>query len=114
MANISFTDVAYTELNEFIYGHAKKPVNCNNGMVIGGGTVYPEVNLTLPTMLINEETMPKVLSQYEEMIHGICSKAYELFSPGIIIEIELLPPCTFNPQWGVDVTKVVKGVMKEY
>jgi len=56
-------------------GPAKKPVKCKNGMVIGGGTVYPEVNLTLPTMLINEETMPKVLSQYEEMIHGICSKA---------------------------------------
>lgn len=114
MPNISFSEVAYTDLDEFVYGQAKKPVNCSNGMVIGGGTVYPEVNLTLPTMLINEETMPKVLAQYEEMIHGICSKAYELHSPGILIEIELLPPCTFNPQWGTDVTKVVKGVMKEY
>lgn len=114
MANLQFTELAYTDLNEFIYGQAKKPVVCSNGMVIGGGTVYPEVNLTLPTMLIDRETMPKVLSQYEEMIHGICSKAHELHSPGIIIEIELLPPCTFNPQWGIDVTKVVKGVMNEY
>ncbi|SHI14171.1 methyltransferase MtaB domain-containing protein [Desulfosporosinus lacus] len=114
MASLQFNELAYTNLDEFIYGHAKKPVVCSNGMVIGGGTVYPEVNLTLPTMLINTETMPKVLSQYEEMIHGICSKAHELLSPGIIIEIELLPPCTFNPQWGIDVTKVVKGVMNEY
>jgi len=114
MTNHMYTDVAYTKLDEFIYGTAKKPVKCSNGMVIGGGTVYPEVNLTLPTMLINEETMPKVLSQYEEMIHGICSKAHELHSPGIIIEIELLPPCTFNPEWGIAVTKVVRKVMDEY
>ncbi|EHQ89723.1 methyltransferase MtaB domain-containing protein [Desulfosporosinus youngiae] len=114
MANLQFTELAYTNLDEFVYGHAKNPVVCNNGMVIGGGTVYPEVNLTLPTMLISEETMPKVLAQYEEMIHGICSKAHELLAPGILIEIELLPPCTFNPQWGIDVTKVVKGVMDEY
>lgn len=114
MANIQFTELAYNNADEIIYGHAKKPVVCNNGMVIGGGTVYPEVNLTLPTMLISEETMPKVLAQYDEMIHGICAKAHELHSPGFLIEIELLPPCTFNPQWGKDVTRVVKGVMNEY
>ena len=59
MSNVKFTEVAYTNIEEFIYGTAKKPVKCKNGMVIGGGTVYPEVNLTLPTMLINEETMPE-------------------------------------------------------
>ncbi|WP_407309508.1 methyltransferase MtaB domain-containing protein [Desulfosporosinus sp. SB140] len=114
MPSITFSEVAYTKLEDFIFGKAKKPVEGSNGMVIGGGTVYPEVNLTLPPMLISEETMPKVLAQYEEMIHGICAKAYELHSPGILIEIELLPPCTFNPEWGVQITKVVKGVMREY
>ena len=111
---VKFTELAYTNVDEFLYGTAKKPVKCANGMVIGGGTLYPELNCTLPMMLITEETMPRVLTQYEEMIHGVCSMGVELKVPGMLVEIELLPPCTFNPQWGIAVTKVVKGVMKEY
>lgn len=113
MANL-FKELAYTSLDDFIYGYAKKPIQMSNGMVIGGGTVYPELNCTLPPMQISQETMPKVRAQYEEMIHGVCSKAVELNVPGMLVEIELLPPCTFNPQWGVEVTKVVKDVMNEY
>ncbi|WP_206809973.1 methyltransferase MtaB domain-containing protein [Paradesulfitobacterium ferrireducens] len=114
MDNLVFRDVCYTNLDEFVYGIAKKPVQCHNGMVIGGGTVYPEINFTLPPMLISEATMPKVKAQYKEMIEGVCSKAHELNVPGMLVEIELLPPCTFNPQWGIEVTKVVKEVMMEY
>lgn len=114
MDNLVFKDVCYTNLDEFVYGVAKKPVQCHNGMVIGGGTVYPEINFTLPPMLISEATMPKVKAQYKEMIEGVCSKAHELNVPGMLVEIELLPPCTFNPQWGIEVTKVVKEVMMEY
>lgn len=114
MDNLVFRDVCYTNLDEFVYGVAKKPVQCHNGMVIGGGTVYPEINFTLPPMLISEATMPKVKAQYKEMIEGVCSKAHELNVPGMLVEIELLPPCTFNPQWGIEVTKVVKEVMMEY
>ncbi|MDA8226508.1 MAG: methanol--corrinoid methyltransferase [Desulfitobacterium hafniense] len=114
MNNLVFKDVCYTNLDEFVFGVAKKPIHCTNGMVIGGGTVYPEINFTLPPMLISEATMPKVKAQYEEMIHGVCAKAHELHVPGMLVEIELLPPCTFNPQWGIEVTKVIKEVMMEY
>lgn len=114
MAKIKFDEVCYKDINEFVYGYAKKPVTFKNGMVIGEGTVYPELNMTLPPMTINESTMKKVLSQYKEMISGACTKALELSSPGVIMEIELLPPHTFNPQWGIDVAKVVKETMREY
>lgn len=114
MDNFMFKEVSYTSLDDFVYGFAKKPVQCSNGMVIGGGTIYPELNFTLPPMLISESTMPKVRAQYEEMIQGACSKAVELNVPGMLVEIELLPPCTLNPQWGIEVTKVVKDVMNEY
>lgn len=109
-----FTDVIYKSLDELIYGFAKKPVHLKNGMVIGGGTVYPEINFTLPPMLISQETMPKVKAQYEEMLHGICSRAHELNVPGLLVELELLPPCTFNPEWGIEITKVIKDIMLEY
>ncbi|WP_066638712.1 methyltransferase MtaB domain-containing protein [Desulfolucanica intricata] len=114
MARTFFTELSYNSLEDLVYGYAKKPIKCENGMVIGGGTIYPEVNFTLPSMAINESTMSKVLAQYKEMITGVCEKAKELQVPGMLVEIELLPPCTFNPQWGIDVTKVVKEVMMEY
>lgn len=114
MARQVFTELAYNKLEDFVYGFAKKPVTMKNGMVIGGGTVYPELNITLPPMNINQETMPKVLAQYKEMVTGACEKAVELLSPGIILEIELLPPCTFNPSWGIDVTKTCKSVLAEF
>lgn len=112
--SIKFDQVYYTNLNEFVYGKAGKPVHCKNGMVIGGGTIYPEINFTLPPMQITEETFPKVKEQYREMIEGICAKAHELNVPGLVVEIELLPPCTFNPQWGIEITKIVRDVMAEY
>ena len=114
MAKVKFNEVCYKNLDEFVFGYAKKPVSLKNGMVIGGGTVYPELNVTLPPMNIQADTMKKVLSQYKEMITGACAKAVELSAPGIIVEIELLPPCTFNPQWGIDINHVVKDVLTEY
>lgn len=56
-----FEHLACENLNEFIYGVSKKPVTLKNGMVIGGGMIYPELNFTMPTMLITKETMPEVL-----------------------------------------------------
>lgn len=114
MSNLVFTELAYQNLDDFVYGYAKKPIKHSNGMVIGGGMVYPELNFTLPPMLITESTFPTVRAQYEEMIHGALAKAVELQSPGLLVEVELLPPCTFNPQWGIEVTKIVKEAMVDY
>lgn len=114
MARQTFNSLAYTSVDDFIFGSAKKPVKFNNGMVIGGGDVYPELNMTLPMMTIKEETLPKVLKQYKEMVTGACEKAVELESNGIVIEIELLPPCTWVPKWGIAVNQTVADVLKEY
>ena len=110
----TFNKTAYENLSEFIFGKAVYPVKLRNGMSIGGGLVYPEVNFTLPPMLITKETMPEVLSNYKEIITGICDRARDLHVPGVIAEIETLPPMTENPQWGIEVCKVVVDIMKEY
>jgi len=109
-----FNELSYSSVDELVFGKAKKPVKCDNGMVIGGGTVYPEINFTLPPMTISQETMSKVLANYKEMTIGVCEKAVELDAPGMIIEIELLPPCTFEPQWGIDITNTVKEIMNDF
>jgi len=109
-----FKSTAYQNLNDFIYAQAKYPVALKNGMVIGGGTLYPEVNFTLPTMMIDEGTMPEVIRNYKEIITGICERARDLYSSGFVAEIETLPPMTFEPKWGIEVCKTVVDIAKEY
>ena len=43
-----FKSLAISDPAELIFGLAPKPVTTRSGMVIGGGTVYPELNFTLP------------------------------------------------------------------
>lgn len=103
-----------SSLDALIYGKAPNPLSFANGMVIGGGTVYPEINFTLPSMVVEEATMPEVLRQYREMTTGVLKRAHELQAPGVVVEIELLPPMTITPKWGLAVTEVVLDVMGEY
>ena len=109
-----YTKTAYQELDDFIFGKALYPVALKNGMVIGGGTVYPEINFTLPTMSIEKNTMPEIITMYSQIITEICNRAKELHVPGFIAEIETLPPMTFNPEWGIEVCKVVVDIIKEH
>ena len=109
-----YNDLAYKDLDEFVYGSSKFPITCRNGLVIGGGQILPELNFTLPQMLITNETMPEVLKQYKSITEDVCKRAKELYSQGFVIEIELLPPTTYNPDWGIEITKTVREVMFDY
>lgn len=109
-----FHTTAYTNLQDFVFGKAMHPVALKNGMSIGGGTVYPEINFTLPPMIITKETMPDVIHNYTEIITGICERARELYVPGFVAEIETLPPMTENPSWGIEVCKTVVDIIKEH
>jgi hypothetical protein len=61
MARQEYRTTAYTDLDDFVYGTAKHPVKLKNGMVIGGGLLYPELNFTLPTMKLNDDTWPEAI-----------------------------------------------------
>lgn len=109
-----FTSLAYDSLDDFIYGSCPNPVKCKNGLVIGGGEIYPEVNFTLPPMNATAQTLPEAISIYKSMIDGVLKKAHELHAPGLVVELETLPQFTENPQWGIDIHKVVRDTMFEY
>lgn len=109
-----FNQLAYHSVDDFIFGKSRCPVTLKNGLVIGDGDVYPEINFTLPTMLITQETMPEVLRIYKEIITGVTERAVDLYVPGFVAEVELLPPCTWNVGWGVDVSKILLDTMNEF
>ena len=82
-------------------------------MTIGGGVVYPELNFTLPPMFVDQNTMPEVRAQYQQIITGALHRAVELEAPGLVVEFETLPPMTENPAWGIELTRILLDGMAE-
>lgn len=109
-----FTKLAYDSLDDFIYGVCPHPITCKNGLVIGGGEVYPEINFTLPAMEATENTLPEALSIYKEMITGVLTKAVQLHANGVVVEFETLPQYTEHPEWGIKIHKLLRDTMFEY
>ena len=107
-----YESLAIEDSADLIFGVAPKPVTTRSGMVIGGGTVYPELNFTLPPMRIDADTMPEVRRNYQQIIEGALRRAAELETPGVVIEFETLPPMTENPAWGLDIAKILLEGMK--
>lgn len=102
-----FERLAIESPEQLRFGVAPRPLPTRKGMTIGGGTVYPELNFTLPAIDIRAETMPEVLRHYREIISGATTRAVELECHGLVVEFETLPPMTQVPQWGIDVCKVL-------
>lgn len=98
---------------DLLFGTAPNPLTTRKGMTLGGGLVYPELNFTLPTMFVEEATMPEVRRQYQQIIQGAMLRAVELEAPGVVVEFETLPPMTENPAWGIELTRILLEGMEE-
>lgn len=97
--------------DELVFGVATHPVECGHGLKIGGGQVYPEINFTLPTMKIEEQTWGEVLDHYRNIAEVISTRSVKLGLPGLVVEFEQLPPMTEHPQWGAEITKILKDAL---
>lgn len=106
--------IAINKVNDLIFGIAPNPVKCLRGITIGNGEVYPEINFTLSQMIVEESTWYDVRKQYEEMITEICTRSVELNVPALIVEFELLPPMTINPEWGAEITEIISTTLNKY
>lgn len=102
-----FTSLAISDPDQLVFGRAPFPLTTRQGLEIGGGLVYPEVNFTLPTMAVSKDTMPEVERHYREIIAGVTKRAAELEVPGLIVEFETLPPMTENPDWGLAIVQIL-------
>ena len=98
-----YTSLAVAGLDEFVFGRCPRPLEVGRGLVLGAGTVYPELNFTLPPMHIDDSTMTDVRREYTGMIEQACARAVALDVPGLVVEFELLPDLTLRPEWGAEV-----------
>lgn len=108
-----FDKLAINNLDDFIYGSCPKPVTTKSGMVIGGGTIYPEINFTLPGMDVNDATIDKALGIYSNIIDGVLKRAAELYAPGVLVEFETVPDFTEHPKYGIDANRILINGIKE-
>ena len=112
-APLSYSQLAVASADELMFGVAQRPVRCGFGLEIGAGKVYPEVNFTLPTMSISDETWREVCAHYEEIASQVLARAARLKSPGLVLEFELLPAMTERPEWGAEITRILKRHLAE-
>jgi methanol--5-hydroxybenzimidazolylcobamide Co-methyltransferase len=110
---ISFNSLAISSPENLVYGISPHPLSCGLGLTIGAGKVFPEVNFTLPPMNMTPETWPQVVAHYEEMGAQIVRRALSLHVPGLVLEFELLPPMTDCPEWGAELTAILKRHLVE-
>lgn len=107
-----YTSVVSRTPSELMFGRSTHPVQCGFGLTIGGGQVFPEVNFTLPPMLVDRSTGNEVLKQYDEMVSSILGRLVELDVPGAVIEFEHAPQMTEDPAIGAGVTRQTKHLMQ--
>ncbi len=93
--------------DDLIFGSAPRPVECGFGLAIGAGLVFPEVNFTLPAIEVSAPNWLAILVHYEEMAGNVIERAVALRTPGLVLEFELLPPMTENPEWGAEITALL-------
>jgi methanol--5-hydroxybenzimidazolylcobamide Co-methyltransferase len=82
-------------------------------LTIGGGQVYPEVNFTLPALSVDSGTWPVILGHYEEIARAVVKRASALAAPGLVLEFELLPAMTEVPEWGAEITALLRRHLSE-
>ena len=103
-----YKQLAIGQLAELRYGVAPKPVRCGSGVEIGAGQVLPEVNFTLPALEVCTANWSRVVAHYEEIARNVVARAVALQAPGLVLEFELLPAMTETPEWGAEITALLK------
>lgn len=102
-----YSNLAYTDPHDLVFGRSLRPVTCGFDLKIGDGLVFPEVNFTLPVIDVVAENWTRICGHYDEMGRNILKRAVALQVPGIVLEFELLPAMTETPEWGAEITAIL-------
>jgi methanol--5-hydroxybenzimidazolylcobamide Co-methyltransferase len=111
---MKYKSLVITNPEDLMFGIAPNPVKTRRGLEIGGGQVYAELNFTLPIMSINDSTLPQVYEHYREIAEGALSRALELNSKGVVLELETLLEMTKTPQIGIEIVKIMNEICEKY
>jgi methanol---5-hydroxybenzimidazolylcobamide Co-methyltransferase len=103
-----FSAPVITDSAKLMFGRAPHPVKCGLGLEIGAGRVFPEINFTLPPMVIEPATWTFICEIYDSIVADLLARTRDLAMPGLVIEFEQLPPMTAEAAWGAELTRRIK------
>jgi methanol---5-hydroxybenzimidazolylcobamide Co-methyltransferase len=110
---VKYSSLAIGLPEDLRFGRAPRPVTSRRGIVVGGGAVYPELNFTLPTMAIEDSTLPEIREHYRGIVTEALERAIELDVKGVVFEFETLLEMTLKPEIGVELVEVMNGVCED-
>jgi methanol--5-hydroxybenzimidazolylcobamide Co-methyltransferase len=111
---MKYKTLVITDPKKLLFGNAPRPVKTRRGLIIGGGKVYSELNFTLPTITIEDRTLPEVYRHYREIAENALRRAVELHSNGVVLEFETLLEMTQRPKIGIEIVKIMNGICEDY
>ena len=111
---MKYNKLVIENVSDLVFGYAPYPVTTPRGLLIGGGTVYPELNFTLPTMKIDPKVIKPVVDHYREIVQGALQRAVDLHSNGVVLEFETLIEMTQHPEIGVELVKNMNEICEDF
>ena len=111
---MKYHQLTINNAKDLIFGSAPFPVKTRRGLIIGDGTVYPELNFTLSTMKVDTSTLKEIRKQYQGIIKDAIEHAIHLHSMGVIFEFETLIEMTKEPEIGIELIKSMNEICEEY
>jgi methanol--5-hydroxybenzimidazolylcobamide Co-methyltransferase len=111
---MKYTSLVINRPEELRFGRAPHPVTSRRGIVVGGGAVYPELNFTLPTISINDSTLPEIREHYKGIVTDALERSIDLGVEGVVFEFETLLEMTLKPEIGIDLVKIMNAVCEDF
>ena len=105
-----FAVPAITVADDLLFGNAPRPVSCGHGLRIGAGTVYPEINFTLPPMLVTSESWSDVHKIYDATTAGLLERARDLALEGLASHLVMHG----SPRWVVGLEYAVEHIQERF
>lgn len=111
---MKYNQLTINSEKKLFFGTAKYPVKTPRGLLIGGGSVYAELNFTLPPMNINKNTFADIKKQYKQIVTDAIQRSIQLNSAGLVLEFETLLEMTLEPKYGIELVKVMNEVCEDF
>ena len=111
---MKYNSLVIDNAKDLIFGNCPHPVETPRGLVIGGGEVYPELNFTLPAVTVSLENKDAIVKEYRGIVHDALTRAVDLYSNGLILELETVIEMTKYPEIGVGIVQAMNDVCEDF
>jgi methanol--5-hydroxybenzimidazolylcobamide Co-methyltransferase len=111
---MKYKSLTIDNADNLIFGTSPNPVKTRRGLMIGGGFIYPELNFTLPVMKVDPSAEKEVIEHYRQITKSALDRAVELYSNGLVLELETVIEMTRYPQIGIEVVKVMNDICEDF